>query len=325
MKYLTYICLIFCLAVNANEKSDLEINLAKLTEGSHLRVEWYGLPVLILKPSKIQLNSINDNEINLSTSQLDTAFQYFAKTSGNIKASILYDSTISAYEEELAVNPYPLIVLLGINPIGGCAISASNQRNYLKDPCRQSTYSLDGRMSDSNGSLPANLFIPPFSVVDDTLIIKAPELVNFKDFSPDIMAMNVPNKTKFWDSISWDKLDVLKELVSKDAALLTAKTSVNCNALHVASGKSPELLSYLISKGVSTTHICDNGYTSLMISLMTRDIQNAKILLAHGAKIDAYCENDNCAKSLKDYLYSDLRYTAEYTEKLIESLKKENN
>jgi len=62
------------------------------------------------------------------------------------------------------------------------------------------------------------------------------------------------------------------------------------------------ILSYLVGKGVSTTNVCNNRYTPIKLSMMVGKHENASFLLNHGAKIDAYCENEQCAKSLVDYL-----------------------
>lgn len=320
MKYLTFFCFFICLTVNASESDSLEMNISKFPIGTHIRTEWLGLPVLVLKPSEKQIKSIKKNTNKPSTEVIESALQSFAKFNGNKEASIFYDSTIDAYKNNSLVNPYPVIVLLGVSPTRGCAIIADYQNNYLKDPCSQSTFSFDGRAIDSNGYSEANLLVPRYSVDKGALTISSPEPIKLRDFSPNILASNLSNEAKLWDSISWDKLDVLQYLINKDKNLLETKSSVNCNLVHVASGKSSKLLTYLINNGISTTHICNNGYTPIMIALLVKNNKNAHILMKHGAKIDAYCESNVCAKPLREYLVSEAMYTQSDADELIESL-----
>jgi hypothetical protein len=43
-------------------------------------------------------------------------------------------------------------------------------------------------------------------------------------------------------------------------------------------------------------------------------------LLKHGAKLEAYCEGNECAKSLLDYLEYENGYSIEYAKKLIQEI-----
>ena len=305
---------------HAFEDEDININVANLPEGKHVRFEWLDMPTMVLKPSKEQIKSIQLNTNKVTVESLEDSFQSFAKSSGNRKATILYQPTVTAYKNNSLIHPYPVIVLVAINPKRGCALSADYESNVLVEPCSQISFSLDGRPLTNDSKFSSAIFIPKYSVIGDKLTIKAPKVKNIIDFSPDILASNIPTKSKVFDAISWDKLNVLKALIEKDKSLLSLTTSVNCNLAHLAASKSTELLSYLVSKGISTTQVCSNGYTPIMFSMLLGKHENASFLLNHGAKIEAYCENELCAKSLLDYLENRRGYTPEYSAKLIEKI-----
>ncbi|WNC67372.1 hypothetical protein RI845_12680 [Thalassotalea nanhaiensis] len=321
MKYLIVLSLLFTSLADASEKDEIEINLSKLPTGQHLRVEWYGFPVLILKPNTEQLDAIKDNKTRISEEIQSQAFQNFARSSGNERASVLYDSTIQAYQNGSLIHPYPLIVLMAVSPTQGCAIGAQKTENILINPCNKVTYSLDGRVLNSNGRFAANLLIPKYSVSDNKLKISAPKLAKLRDFSPDILASNQSKEAMVWEAVSWDKLDVLNHLVNKDKSILNIRTGVGCNLLHVASNKSSQLVSHLIDNGLSTTLICNGGYTPIMLSLLTKNTENAILLAKSGAKTSSYCEQGTCAKSLQEYLTSEARYSEKEANEVINQIK----
>ncbi|QBG36479.1 ankyrin repeat domain-containing protein [Litorilituus sediminis] len=320
MKKLLLLILIVSFGGQAFEVEDIKINAANLPIGKHIRFEWLSMPTMVLKPSKEQIKSIQRNTNKVTVENLKNSFRSFAKTSGNRKATILYQPTVTAHKNDTLVHSYPIIVLVGINPMRGCALSADYEGNVLIDPCSQTLFSLDGRPITNNGELASVIFIPEYSIEGNQLTIKAPKVDNVIDFSPNILASDLPTKSKLFDAISWDKLDVVKTLIEKDKSLLSSTTSVGCNLVHLASSKSKELLSYLIDKGVSTTKVCNNRYTPIMLSMMVGKHENASFLLNHGAKINAYCENEQCAKSLLDYLEYEQGYSPEYSAELIEKI-----
>lgn len=320
MKKLLLLIWIVSFGGQAFEDEDININVANLPVGKHIRFEWLGMPTMVLKPSKEQIKAIQLNTNKVTVESLEDSFQSFAKSSGNRKATILYQPTVTAYKNNSLIHPYPVIVLVAINPKRGCALSADYESNVLVEPCSQISFSLDGRPLTNDSKFSSAIFVPKYSIIGDTLIIKAPKVKSIIDFSPDILASELPATSKTFDAISWDKLDVVQALIAKDKGLLSLTTSVNCNLVHLAASKSTELLSYLVSKGISTTKVCSNGYTPIMLSMMVGKHENASFLLNHGAKVDAYCENEQCAKSLLDYLEYEQGYTPEYSAELIEKI-----
>ena len=320
MKILVLFFLVLGFSCYAADDDEISVNIANLPEGKHVIFEWQGMPTMVLKPTKEQLQSIKKNNTQITPQDIDSAFQNYAKTSGNEKATMLYHSTKKAYQKHELINQYPVIVLLAVSPIRGCAIRADYDDNVLVDPCSGIRFSLDGKPLDEMSEFSSPLFIPSFVIKDDYLTISNPEINNVIDFSPGILASNQPDKLKLFDAISWDKLAIVKTLVEKDKSLLSVKTSVDCNVVHLAASKSKELLSYFIDKGISTSHICNRTYTPIMFSVLMKKYDNAKLLLEYGAKAEAYCEGDNCAKSLADYIEYDNGYTQEYAESIIEKI-----
>jgi hypothetical protein len=57
-----------------------------------------------------------------------------------------------------------------------------------------------------------------------------------------------------------------------------------------------------------------------MFSMLMKKHDNAAFLLKHGAKLEAYCEGNECAKSLLDYLEYENGYSIEYAKKLIQEI-----
>jgi hypothetical protein len=322
MRFLVLFFLALGFPSYAGDDDEVSVNIANLPEGKHVVFEWQGMPTMVLKPTKEQLQLIKRNKTQVTSQDIDSAFQSYAKMSGNEKASMLYHSTKDAYQKNELINQYPVIVLLAVSPIRGCAIKADYDENVLVDPCSGIGFSLDGKPLDRMSEFSSPLFIPSFVIKDDYLTISTPETKNVIDFSPDILASNQPDKLKLFDAISWDKLDVVKTLIKKDSSLLFVKTSVDCNVIHLAASKSKELLSYFIDKGVSTTHVCNRTYTPVMFSVLMKKYENAALLLNHDAKIEAYCEGDECAKSLVNYLEYDNNYTPEDANSLIEKILK---
>lgn len=322
MKILVFLFLVLGFSSYAADDDEISVNIANLPEGKHVVFEWQGMPTMVLKPTKEQLQLIKKNNTQITPQDIDSAFQSYAKTSGNEKATMLYYPTKDAYQKNELINQYPVIVLLAISPIRGCAIRADYDDNVLVDPCSGIRFSLDGKPLDKMSEFSSPLFIPNFVIKDDYLTISTPEIKNVIDFSPDILTSNQPDKLKLFDAISWDKLDIVKTLVEKDKSLLSVKTSVDCNVVHLAASKSKELLSYFIDKDISTTHICNSTYTPIMFSVLMKQYDNAKLLLEYGAKVEAYCEGDNCAKSLADYIEYDNGYTQEYAKSLMEDILK---
>lgn len=320
MKISFLLLLIFSFSSYAVDNDEININIANLPEGKHVVFEWQGMPTMVLKPTKEQLQFIKKNKTQVTLQNIESAFQSYAKTSGNEKATMLYRSTKDAYQKNELINQYPVIVLLAVNPIRGCAISADYEDNVLVDPCSGISFSLDGRPLKNGSEFSSPLFIPNYSIVGDYLTIQSANVDNAIDFSPDILASDKPDKLKLFDAISWDKLNIVKTLIKRDKNLLAARTSVDCNVVHLASTKSKELLSYLINKKVSTTHICNTRYTPIMFSMLMKKHDNAAFLLKHGAKIEAYCEGNECAKSLLDYLEYENGYSIEYAKKLIQEV-----
>jgi hypothetical protein len=308
------------LAGHAANDEDISINIANLPEGKHVVFEWLGMPTMVLKPTKEQLQLIQKNKTQITQKDLDSAFQSYAKTSGNKKATMLYHSTLNAYKNDKLINQYPAIVILAVSPKRGCAIRADYEDNVLEDPCSGISFSLDGRPFENISEFSAPLFIPSYTIKGDYLTIQSPSFDSVIDFSPHILASDKPDKLKLFDAISWDKLNIVKILIERDKNLLAARTSVDCNVVHLASTKSKELLSYLIDKKVSTTHICSTRYTPIMLSMLMKKHDNAALLLNHGAKLEAYCEGDECAKSLLDYLEYENGYTPEYAKKLMKDI-----
>ena len=320
MKISFLLLLIFSFSSYAVDNDEININIANLPEGKHVVFEWQGMPTMVLKPTKEQLQLIKKNNTQITPQDIDSAFQSYAKTSGNEKATMLYHSTKDAYQKNELINQYPVIVLLAVSPIRGCAISADYDDNVLVDPCSGISFSLDGRPLENGSEFSSPLFIPNYTIVGDYLTIQSANVDNAIDFSPDILASDKSDKIKLFDAISWDKLNIVKTLIERDKNLLAAKTSVDCNIVHLASTKSKELLSYLIDKKVSTTHICSTRYTPIMFSMLMKKHDNAAFLLKHGAKLEAYCEGNECAKSLLDYLEYENGYSIEYAKKLIQEI-----
>ena len=320
MKISFLLLLIFSFSSYAVDNDEININIANLPEGKHVVFEWQGMPTMVLKPTKEQLQLIKKNNTQITPQDIDSAFQSYAKTSGNEKATMLYHSTKDAYQKHELINQYPVIVLLAVSPIRGCAIRADYDDNVLVDPCSGISFSLDGRPLENVSEFSSPLFIPNYSLVGDYLTIQSANVDKVIDFSPDILASDKSDKIKLFDAISWDKLNIVKTLIERDKNLLAAKTSVDCNIVHLASTKSKELLSYLIDKEVSTTHICSTRYTPIMFSMLMKKHDNAAFLLKHGAKLEAYCEGNECAKSLLDYLEYENGYSIEYAKKLIQEI-----
>ena len=320
MKILVLLFLVLGFSSYAADNDEININIANLPEGKHVVFEWQGMPTMVLKPTKEQLQLIKKNKTQITPQDIDSAIQSYAKTSGNEKATMLYHSTKDAYQKHELINQYPVIVLLAVSPIRGCAIRADYDDNVLVDPCSGISFSLDGRPLENVSEFSSPLFIPNYSLVGDYLTIQSASVDKVIDFSPDILASDKSDKIKLFDAISWDKLNIVKTLIERDKNLLAAKTSVDCNVVHLASTKSKELLSYLIDKEVSTTHICSTRYTPIMFSMLMKKHDNAAFLLKHGAKLEAYCEGNECAKSLLDYLEYENGYSIEYAKKLIQEI-----
>jgi ankyrin repeat protein len=122
-------------------------------------------------------------------------------------------------------------------------------------------------------------------------------------------------------AVVWDRLDILKTIVTKYPEVLTQKNSHGTTLLH-ASASELSTLEYLLSfKLVNVNAINDSNYTPLQISLLTQNIENAKLLVKNGATMDSISENGKTALSALSYLVKKQGYSAQDANQLLNELK----
>lgn len=79
MKFLAFLFLTLGFPSYAGGDDDVSVNIANLPEGKHVVFEWQGMPTMVLKPTKEQLQLIKRNKTQVTSQDIDSAFQSYAK------------------------------------------------------------------------------------------------------------------------------------------------------------------------------------------------------------------------------------------------------
>ena len=141
----------------------VEIDISALQPGEKMTVEWRGKPVWILKRTPAMLQSLKKTDDEVADPNSDR------------KA---YPTPAYAKNEWRSIKPEVLVVVgicthLGCSPEYFGEIKAEpfdpNWKGGFFCPCHKSRYDISGRVFDGVPA-PANLQVPPYHFVSDTLI-----------------------------------------------------------------------------------------------------------------------------------------------------------
>ncbi|MGY0216440.1 ankyrin repeat domain-containing protein [Endozoicomonadaceae bacterium StTr2] len=299
------------LALNSYASDISEYDLSSIQPGEHKIIEWLGLPVLVLNLNESQKDAIKSNKHEIRSDKYQASFIRMAKSYGNQQASLWFKSSFS--DRQKHHDRYS--ILLGINPLQGCAIKVDAENNILRDPCSSYTFSFDGRIVNPHPEHELSLFIPPYKITGIRLEIEnVVSESDFIDFTPDVLASNSSLTVKFFDSIEWNKLEYVKVLLEKHPTLVRLETRAQCNPVHLAATRDIAILEYLIDNGFDINQICIGGETPLMFAGLDLNVENARLLIQRGAKYKAFCSRGRCSVSLENHMgglgYSESRISA---------------
>ncbi|QDP00278.1 ankyrin repeat domain-containing protein [Thalassotalea sp. PS06] len=301
-----------------------QINLVNPPLDSIQKTSWNGYPILIHRRTPAQLKLIQESFENTPDKRdRFTYYQSIARVRGNEFASAIRQFTEQYITENnvyMSENPEFGIYSMS-SPILGCSVSKTD--GGFMDPCNGVSFDYAGKVDNHSGYSNLRLMVPPHKIIDNRLVfIDDFEGVEIIDFTPDILAMNVPDITKALYAVDWERLDILKSIVESSPEVVTETNSHGSNLLH-ASAAHETTLEYLLSLNkINVNTINESGYSPLLLAVMIGNYRNAKTLLNHGATIESYSLGGRTAASLYEYLTVERNHSPARADKIIAELKK---
>lgn len=154
----------------------VEIELNKLKPGELMTVNWAGLPVSILKPTKAQLieyRSIENRKLGAPNPAMDVAKQLIDLPYNSAEKIIFaYKMLEQRFQEDISV-------FINISPYIGCSTQFKTSKdpkyqlkNYLYDPCEDVHFDISGRvLLGHKHQKQENLELPPYSIDGNAIVI----------------------------------------------------------------------------------------------------------------------------------------------------------
>ena len=206
-----------------------------------------------------------------------------------------------------------------VSPVMGCAVYFHQDR--FKDPCHSAEFDLAGRVISPEQYVHFRLTIPPHKIEGSKLTFLSDyEPKKITDFTPNIMGMDLPYIDKGLLAVHWDRLDILKLVVAEHPKVLVETNQHGTNLLHAAAAQN-NTLSYLLSfSEIEVNSVNKSNFTPLLFAIMVNKIDNAKLIIQHGGKINGVSNGNRRAKSVFDYLVMDRYYTENDALKIINQI-----
>lgn len=262
-----------------------ELNLGQLVAGQLLETNWRGYPVIVYRRNQHQMDQLRLAKANPESTLRFHHYQQFAKAHGNPLASEIYASTEAVASLPFRSAREDVLVVLGVSTRFGCAITWQAQQQAFIDPCSQTLYDLAGRVIQPTAREQQDLLVPPHSFDGDSL--QLPDIPNASTplirFTPNIEQMPITAGEKLLEALEWQEFELVPQLL-KQVNVMDYRTATGASALHVAAAKAPPLvLQQLLRAGFDVNQPTDDGITPLMLAIMSFRVENAKLLIAHGA------------------------------------------
>lgn len=286
-----------------NGHSGIRHNFEQSESGVLYKYLWKNIPVYIVKRTPVQLEKLKLSKYTYDENERFKSVQHFAKSHGNILASELEASTksVSNSPTRSLLETHSIFVAISLKT--GCLIIFYNEQ--FQDPCTNTLFDLTGKSKSKNDEYDWSLFIPPYYIDGSEIVLdEGQSNIEITDYSPDILAQEIPNSRKIIDAVFWDKFEVVKTLLTQDASLINSTTETDSTLAHAAT-KNPVILKYLLEHGLTPNHINDHGDTPLMYAWLSDNFESAKLLIKHGAITESYSEHGKDVKSLFDFLVDD--------------------
>ena len=313
-----------CGLAGLSSGSAAELDVSKLDVGKVASVEWHGLPVFVYKRTPADIASLKLLGESNPGAMDQGFFQWHARASGNWQASAIKYGESIIQESELRSLRDDVFVVLGVSANFGCGLQLAKAGALFEDPCSHAQYDNAGRIRNPNARERYNLLVPPHLYHGDVLMIgeQADDLVIEEDFSPNIDALKISDGAKVVEAIQWHKLKLALKYARRDGAK-EYETAAGASALHVAAAKgTPALVSALLSLGFELDKLTKDGQSPLYFALLAGKEDNAIVLMARGAKTEAFCSGNRCAQSAESFLKSRRsNLSAESADKFISRLK----
>lgn len=300
-----------------------KINFLEMPLDSIQKTIWNDYPVIVHRRTPEQIKELqNSFENTPSKDKRWLAYRSIARIKGNEFASGIMQFTEKYItEHNVYMSEIPEFGIFSmVSPILGCAIF--KEENGFVDPCNGVKFDFAGRVIDNKGYDHLRLTIPPHRILDKKLEFlvdyNAKEVV---DFTPDILSMNLADIDKALFAIDFEKLDILKRIVSQNPSVLLQQNSAGSTVLQLASIHETTIDYVLSFEEVQIDHINDAGYTALLFAIYAHKYENAEKLVLNGARMDAFSSNGISAKSVKDFIVEEMYYESEVAEEIFGHLK----
>jgi len=281
-----------------------ELNLGQLVAGQLLETNWRGYPIIVYRRNQHQMDQLRLATLNPESTQRFLHYQQFAKAHGNPLASEIYASTEAVASLPFRSAREDVLVVLGVSTRFGCAITWQAQQQAFIDPCSQTLYDLAGRVIQPTAREQQDLLVPPHSFDGDSL--QLPDIPNASTplirFTPNIEQMPITAGEKLLEALEWQEFELVPQLL-KQPGVINYRTATGGSALHVAASKAPtKVLQQLLKAGFEVNQTTNDGITPLVLAIMSFRVENAKLLIAHGASQQARWQGKSM--SLAEFLHT---------------------
>lgn len=271
--------------------------------------EWHGVPVIVYKRTTAEIVALKRRVQEQPMEPDRQYYQWLARSHGNWWASAVRHGERAVRPSKLRSLRDDVLVVLGISADLGCGLQLEQGAAPFSDPCSGAQYDSVGRILAPNARERHNLLIPPHFYQGDVLVLgrQADAQVVEEDFAPDIQALSISDGAKVIEAVQWRQQDLALRYAAKKGSN-EYETVAGASALHVAAAKgSSSLVSALIKLGFDSNKIARNGATPLHFALLAGNEENAAVLVALGARMDAFCSGGRCAESAESFLKKNRR------------------
>lgn len=286
-----------------SHSSSTSVNINKIQPGETVTLHWNGLPVIVYKRSKEEIDRIKKSaRIHKRPMSNDYTARYVAKNYGSKFASIAMWETTKLENNPLRSKLSDVSVIFGISTMYQCMINYNKAEKTFFDPCSNAQYDLTGLITKLSHREHLDLLIPPHHYEGNTLHIDQNPDIELTDYAPDFEKLDLPLGEKISEAILWNKEKIALSLISSGPHEVY-KTDTNATSLHFAANKdSVKVIEALINVGYEINSLTNDGISPLHIAALGRKIENAKLLISKGAKTEAFCQNNICSESIIDFL-----------------------
>lgn len=318
----TLVFILLCSKTNAEFVSPDKIDLVDAPIDSVQKTLWKSFPVVVHRRTNEQLENIENSFDDTPPIELRyLSYQSIARTQGHQFASAIMEFTESYISNKNAyMSEIPEFGIYSqVSPILGCAIFKG--QNGFIDPCNGVEFDFVGRVKNHPGYGHLRLTIPPHRIVDNKLeFLEDYKPQKITDFTPDIFAMDVSDIEKALYAIDYERLDILKQIISETPEVLSEVNSAGTNLLQMAAFHDTTL-DYILSFGhQNVDHVNEAGYTALMLAVWNEKYENAEKLFAFGATPRSFKYKGEVVPSIYEFLVNDYLFDKETAEKIYQKL-----